>query len=83
MTELTRFGEVLMDLMADRGYTLSELVEKSAALGYYLDDDVLFSHCVEWNTFPQGAKYVRGPAHALSLDAEETAELGVAYLFDK
>ena len=52
-------------------------------MGYCLDDDVLFSHRVEWDTFPQGAKYVRGPAHALSLDYEETAELGVAYLLDK
>ena len=83
MTELTRFGEVLMDLMADRGYTLSELVEKSAALGYYLDDDVLFSHCVEYDTYPQGGKYLRGPGAALEVNEEEAIELSVAYLFDK
>ena len=42
MTELTRFGEVLMDLMHQRGLTLDELVLLAAKEGFFLDDDVLF-----------------------------------------
>jgi hypothetical protein len=80
---LTAFGAALMEHMAERDFTLSELAEKAAALGFYLDDDTLFEHMIRSHTLPQGAKYCRGPAAMLALNDEDAIRLGVAYLFDK
>ena len=80
---LTAFGAALMEHMAERDFTLSELAEKAAALGFYLDDDTLFEHMIRSHTLPQGAKYCRGPAAVLALDDEDAIRLDVAYLFDK
>ena len=83
MIELTRYGELLWDLMTERQYTLDELVADAAVKGYYLDDDVLFQHCVQFRTYPQGVKYCRGPTEALGLGEEDRAALALAFVFDK
>jgi hypothetical protein len=73
----------LWDLLDNRQPTLDELVADAVEKGYYLDDDVLFQHCVQLHTYPQGAKYCRGPAEARELGGEDRARLAVSYLFNR
>ena len=80
---LTAFGRELLRLMAERQYTVDELVANAAKAGYFIDDDVLFSHMTKWDSWPQAMKHVRGPAHALDLGYEDAIRLVYAYLFDK
>jgi hypothetical protein len=87
-SELTTFGKVLEEMMAEHGVRdLDELAKMAAETGYPFDLDELIGHMHDRDykhvSQPFDPNVVGGPAEALSLSPEEKGRLAVAFMFNK
>jgi hypothetical protein len=81
--EMSVYGEVLTELLEDRGVTVEEMVARARELGYRVKEEVLRGHMVDWHTEPSSADYIQGPLHALRLGPEDGLRLSVGYILDQ
>ena len=82
--ELTAFGRLLVEKMAERGVSgPDELAERATEAGYPFDPEVMRGHMYDHWYERQDLNIVYGPAEVLNLDAEAEGRLAIAYIFDR